>query len=183
MAGRAEARVIDAMLKACVGTTLDPTKEELRKLLHAALAAMEQAPEPSNEDLARLASQHNAWGIGSTRHNAIAFARAALKLPRAAGTPSQPVAWVPVHPQHGALWANTTADPSPERLPSYPLRGVVWADAPEAVEQPPEPTGGDAADKAPTCARCQDTGMELARVGRAPCKLCSASARSQARQP
>ena len=37
---------------------------------------------------------------------------------------AQPVAWVPVHPREGPLWANTTADPDRERLPSYPLMAL-----------------------------------------------------------
>jgi len=34
---------------------------------------------------------------------------------------AEPVAWVPVHPRNGYLWANTTGDPCRERLPSYEL--------------------------------------------------------------
>ena len=33
----------------------------------------------------------------------------------------EPIAWVPVHPRIGPLWAMTTDAPDPERLPSYPL--------------------------------------------------------------
>jgi hypothetical protein len=51
---------------------------------------------------------------------------------------AEPVAWVPVHPSHGPLWAMTTADPSPERLPSYPMRKLFF-DAQPSVE----PTADD----------------------------------------
>lgn len=42
---------------------------------------------------------------------------------------AQPVAWVPIHPRTGPLWAMTTDKPDPERLPgSYPLRPLAFAD-------------------------------------------------------
>lgn len=39
----------------------------------------------------------------------------------------KPSAYVPVHPKKGPLWVNTTADPNPERLPSYPLMELCAA--------------------------------------------------------
>lgn len=42
--------------------------------------------------------------------------------------PAEPDAWVPIHPRNGPLWAMTTDKPNDERLPSYPLRPVVFAD-------------------------------------------------------
>lgn len=48
----------------------------------------------------------------------------------------EPVAWVPVHPRFGALWAMTTATPSEERLPShYPLSPLYASSAPDALAQ------------------------------------------------
>lgn len=41
----------------------------------------------------------------------------------------KPVAWVPVHPKNGPLWAMTTVDPSPEHLPSYPLQPLYASPA------------------------------------------------------
>ena len=44
---------------------------------------------------------------------------------------AEPVAWVPMHPRFGALWAMTTATPSEERLPShYPLSPLYASSAP-----------------------------------------------------
>lgn len=56
---------------------------------------------------------------------------------RRAAPPAQPkaIAWVPMHPKTGPLWAMATDDPSPERLPSYPLRGLAWTDEPPAQPQ------------------------------------------------
>ena len=47
----------------------------------------------------------------------------------------EPVAWVPVHPRSGPLWAMTTDKPDAERLPSYPLM-PVYAAAPPAAPAP-----------------------------------------------
>lgn len=47
---------------------------------------------------------------------AIAAGRAVLQAPQRGM-----VAFVPVHPLQGPLWAMTTDQPNPERLPSYPL--------------------------------------------------------------
>jgi hypothetical protein len=53
---------------------------------------------------------------------------------------AEPVAWVPVHPVQGPLWAMTTDNPSPERLPQYPLRALYAAppakQAEPVVERP-----------------------------------------------
>lgn len=68
---------------------------------------------------------------------------------------SKPVAWVPIHPRNGPLWAMATDKPDPERLPnSYPLRPLAFADeaqaapAPEpsaqAVREPGDPLHDDA---------------------------------------
>lgn len=47
---------------------------------------------------------------------------------------AEPVAWVPMHPRVGALWAMTTATPSEERLPShYPLSPLYASSAPAAA--------------------------------------------------
>ena len=47
---------------------------------------------------------------------------------------AEPVAWVPMHPRFGALWAMTTATPSEERLPShYPLSPLYASSAPAAA--------------------------------------------------
>ena len=47
---------------------------------------------------------------------------------------AEPVAWVPMHPRNGALWAMTTATPSEERLPShYPLSPLYARPSPAAV--------------------------------------------------
>ncbi len=50
---------------------------------------------------------------------AIAAGRAVLQA-----TQRGMVAFVPVHPRQGPLWAMTTDQPNPERLPSYPLMMV-----------------------------------------------------------
>ena len=44
----------------------------------------------------------------------------------------QAVAWVPVHPREGPLWAMTTDKPDPERLPSYPRRALAFVAASQA---------------------------------------------------
>lgn len=49
---------------------------------------------------------------------------------------AEPVAWVPMHPRVGALWAMTTATPSEERLPShYPLSPLYASSAPAAAPE------------------------------------------------
>ncbi len=49
---------------------------------------------------------------------------------------AEPVAWVPMHPRFGALWAMTTATPSEERLPShYPLSPLYASSAPAAAPE------------------------------------------------
>jgi hypothetical protein len=49
----------------------------------------------------------------------------------------EPVAYVPVHPEIGPLWANTTNDPNPERLPStFPLRKLYLAAGAAPQAQP-----------------------------------------------
>lgn len=49
---------------------------------------------------------------------------------------AEPVAWVPMHPRQGALWAMTTATPSEERLPShYPLSPLYASSAPAAAPE------------------------------------------------
>jgi hypothetical protein len=59
------------------------------------------------------------------------------------GEAQQPTAWVPIHPRNGPLWAMTTSDPSPERLPSsYPLRPVYWAAQGEAQQPDWQATHG-----------------------------------------
>jgi hypothetical protein len=56
-----------------------------------------------------------------------------------ATAPGAVVAWVPVHPKNGPLWSMTTDKPDPARLPSYPLRALVFSDGAavdlEALEQ------------------------------------------------
>lgn len=48
---------------------------------------------------------------------------------------AEPVAWVPMHPRFGALWAMTTATPSEERLPShYPLSPLYTRPATPAAK-------------------------------------------------
>lgn len=71
---------------------------------------------------------------------------ASLRVALTAAPPAQPkaIAWVPVHPKTGPLWAMTTDDPSPERLPSYPLRALAWTETPPA--QPQEPVEYGATD-------------------------------------
>jgi hypothetical protein len=50
---------------------------------------------------------------------------------------SKPVAWVPIHPRNGPLWAMATDKPDPERLPnSYPLRPLAFADEAQAAPAP-----------------------------------------------
>jgi hypothetical protein len=48
---------------------------------------------------------------------------------------AEPVAYVPVHPRTGPLWSNTTADPNPERLPSYPLMSLYTRPANDELRQ------------------------------------------------
>ena len=52
--------------------------------------------------------------------------------PKAREAEAPPVAWVPVHPLEGPLWANTTASPDRERLPSYPLMALYASPKDEA---------------------------------------------------
>ena len=55
----------------------------------------------------------------------------------------QAVAWVPVHPREGPLWAMTTDKPDPERLPSYPRRALAFVAASQA-ERPAVKEDGNA---------------------------------------
>jgi hypothetical protein len=48
----------------------------------------------------------------------------------------EPVAWVPVHPKNGPLWAMTTDDPNTERLPSYPLMNLYTATPQQSKSEP-----------------------------------------------
>ncbi|RKP56397.1 hypothetical protein D7S86_08350 [Pararobbsia silviterrae] len=42
---------------------------------------------------------------------------------------SEPVAYVPIHPIHGALWANTVDTLDADRPSHYPVRPIAFADA------------------------------------------------------
>ena len=72
-----------------------------------------------------------------------------------------PVAWVPMHPRCGALWAMTTAAPSEERLPShYPLSPLYASPAPAAApvscqhQQPVKPCRTCGPDGCPDRVSC-----------------------------
>jgi hypothetical protein len=54
--------------------------------------------------------------------------------------PAEPIAFVPVHPRNGPLWAMTTNEPNPERLPSYPLMPLYEG----AMDRPKVSPGPDA---------------------------------------
>ena len=70
----------------------------------------------------------DAFSADSMRHvitKVCAYMEAAIERAKL----SQESAWVPIHPKHGPLWSMTTSEPNPDRLPSYPLRALMFADA------------------------------------------------------
>ncbi|WP_428418184.1 hypothetical protein [Methylibium sp.] len=79
--------------------------------------------------------------------------RAIESLSRA---PAEPVAFVPVHPKNGPLWANVTADPNPERLPSYPLM-KLYAHPTESAGPAVQPADKNALDWLETEVSATDT--------------------------
>lgn len=69
--------------------------------------------------------------IHSNRADTLRAERDELAARLAKVEQGEPVAWVPMHPRFGALWAMTTATPSEERLPShYPLKPLYASSAP-----------------------------------------------------
>ncbi len=83
--------------------------------------------------------------IHSTRADTLRRERDELAARLAKVEQAEPVAWVPMHPRFGALWAMTTATPSEERLPShYPLSPLYASSAPTAS------ACADSFSKAPT---------------------------------
>lgn len=89
--------------------------------------------------LVEAAREQGRWDDSATRREERKARAAVERLARpAAPAEAQPVAYVPVHPRSGPLWAMTTNDPHPERLPSYPLMPLYAAPVAQPQAQTPQ---------------------------------------------
>ncbi|MBA8886105.1 hypothetical protein FHW12_000296 [Dokdonella fugitiva] len=123
-----------------------------REVMDALAAALRTSKCPAETYMQAAECESCSCDIGP----ALAAYDALLAEGSASSEGAEAVAYVPVHPRNGPLWANTTPEPNAERLPSYPLM-PLYARPQPAQGEPERFCGTVVEGQQHVCAKWRDT--------------------------